>query len=148
MNLFFEQVNELNNSIFSAYEGEPLMAFLTVFITVGCSFVPISIICAFYDITPKSIWKKIVGEESETPKELKPLIKPQTNRDFTIEMLKLRKKTLKEIGYDPMCPENATEEERIAADRLAATLECLVNKYPDPDEFDKALSKINNTKEN
>lgn len=91
---------------------------------------------------------KLSKDEPKTPKELKPLIKPQTNRDFTIEMLKLRKKTLKEIGYDPMCPVNATEEERIAADKLAATLEYLVNEYTDPDEFDKALTKFNNNKEN
>lgn len=82
-------------------------------------------------------------EEPKTPEKLEPLINAPNNRDFIIEALKLRKETIKMYGKDPMCPQNPTDEEQLAADRLAASLECLVNKYPDPEDFNKALIKFN-----
>ena len=93
--------------------------------------------------------KKKEKKEPKIPEKLKPMLNASTNRDFVIEMLKLRKETIERDGYDPMCPENATEEDKLAAAKLAASLEYLVNKYQDPNEFNKAFSKkINNNKEN
>jgi hypothetical protein len=100
--------------------------------------------------------EKFHKEEPETPKALKQLISSPTNRDFVIEMLKLRKETIKKYGYDPFCSLE-TADEIVAAEKVAAALECLVNKYPDPDGFNRALTstglvnyvaKFNNNREN
>lgn len=95
-------------------------------------------------------------EKPRVPKSLEPMLNAPNNRDFVIEMLKLRKETLKKYGYDPFCSVE-TADEIVAAEKVANALEFLVNKYPDPDGFNRALTstglinyvtKFNTNKEN
>ena len=142
MKLFFEQVDDLTRTSISAFEGEPLLAFCLIVIIIGGIF----FICGLCGITPKHIWNKMkkiwknIDASFDEPEELKPMINALTNRDFVIEMLRLRKETIEKDGYDPMCPPYATKAEQLAAEKVATALERLVNEYPDPDEFNKALS--------
>ena len=136
------------NSIFA---NEPSLAVLVILLAIFLALFMAMVICALCGITLEDTVDKICTWDAskETPKKLKPLVKAKTNRDFVIKMLKLRKETIDKCGYDPTCPKNATEEEQLIAEELADTLEYLVNKYPDPDEFDKAFTKfLNNNKEN
>ena len=112
----------------------------------------------YCDITEASdiIWYKKPKGKPNIPKSLEPMLNAPNNRDFVIEMLKLRKETFKKYGYDPFCSVE-TADEIVAAEKVAAALEFLVNKYPDPDGFNRALTstglisyvtKFNTNKEN